>query len=137
MPTTIDTDVVGRLDGFDGWAASGASRNLLPGPVRDEPLVPDLAAFVLVTGGPPPIPYVSGGTGTNTIMSSVQVRVRSAPDDFAGGQAHARLARDRLHEFIISGYVEVRVREAEPLYLAMDEKRRHHWSINLTLEHRR
>ena len=135
MATTVDADVVTALTGSNGLVSG---TNLFAGPVRAPGTgVPDKAVFVLATGGPPPMPFILGGSGTDYCRSTVQVRVRSDQEDFPTGQTLARALRTLLHKNILSGYIDVRVRESEPNYLGQGELGHHEWSINLEMEHRR
>ena len=144
MATAPDTDVVAALTGAIGLTAG---TNLFSGPVRAYTIleagtvvVPHKAVFCLATGGPPPMSFVNGGSGTDYNWSVVQIRIRSdigSTSDFADGQTLARAVRDRLHKAVVTGYIEIRVRESEPNYLAQDDDGHHEWSINLEMEHRR
>jgi hypothetical protein len=96
--------------------------------------VPAQAVFCLESGGDPPAAYVDGGSGLNLRVHAVQIIVRSNPRDYAGGKSLANSVRNAVHEAPIAGYLDVRVREAQPNYLGEDEKGCHRWSINVQLQ---
>lgn len=134
MATSPDADVRTRLLA----QGAGTQYDVFMGPVRDpDPSkgIPDEATFCLANGGREPMPFLQDGNPCYR-WSSVQVRVRSAQNQFAAGQTRARAVREALHISAISGYVAVRVRESEPLYLGQDESGHHHWSVNVEMEHR-
>jgi hypothetical protein len=133
MASDPDLDLVTHL------ATQGigtAATNLFRGPVRDATGVPDASVFCLLAGGPAPESFVDGGASADYRRSSVQINTRSAPDDYNGGLAKAKAASAAAHKASLAGYVDVRVRESEPLYLGRDEKARHRFSSNVTMEHR-
>jgi hypothetical protein len=135
MAETLDEDVVTELAASGLGLVSGT--NLFTGPERSVgDGIPDQAVFVLATGGAPPAPFIDG-SGVDYCWSTVQITVRSAVRSFHSGQALARSVRNAIHEASISGYVDVRAREAEPNYLGADEQEMHTWTINVEMEHRR
>lgn len=91
------------------------------------------ATYCLASGGVKPAPFADGGAGTYLAEFSVQVLVRSSPDAYAGGLTQVRALRDALNFVSIAGYINVAVRESDPLYLGQDESGRHRWTINLDL----
>lgn len=134
MATTPDLDMLAELTG--NYSLTSGT-NLFAGPVVVVATgVPDKAVFILATGGAPPQPFIDG-SGQDYCRSAVQIRIRSTTEDFPGGQTLARNVRDFLHKRVVSGYVDIRAREAEPNYLGPDEQGHHEWSVNLDLEHRR
>lgn len=138
MATTPDLDIVNHLN--TNVAALTKGTNLFYGPVRgqdtpDASYIPDEAVFVLSSGGPEPNAFLGSINTCEEIFSSLTIRVRSAPDDFDGGQTLARSVRDALHHQTITGYVNVTVREADPAYLGVIDKKLHEWSIGVTCHH--
>jgi Bacteriophage minor capsid protein len=114
--------------------------NVFDGPVRAaDALVPQEAIFVLPTGGFDSIPERTTAAHlvnpaippTELVSPTIQVRIRSACDDYTGGYAIARAVRSALHRYIPSGFLECRVREAHPIYLGRDSLGCHEWSFNL------
>lgn len=114
----------------------GDGGNLLLGPPRStEGGVPQLAVFVLQSGGAAPVPYL--GAGESWHETSVQVVVRSAAHDFATGEALARALLSRAHLAEVAGFTFLRVVESDPNYLGTDDGGVHRWSLNVRVGHRR
>jgi hypothetical protein len=117
-------------------AGIGLSRgiNLFCGPPRaaNPPTIPHQAVFVLASGGPEQEAY-SDGTTTERRYSAVQVRVRSNPRGFDAGNTLARQVRDALHHRTLTGYLDVRAMQSEPIYIGEDEPGHHEFSVNLEL----
>lgn len=135
MADTLDADIATVLAAGGIGLTSGT--NLFTGPER--PIgdgIPDEAVFVLASGGYPPEPFIDG-SGQDYCISTVQIIVRSAIRSHDSGQTLARDVRDCVHKATIAGYVDLRVREAEPNYLGQDEQELHTWSLNMELQHRR
>ena len=106
--------------------------NIFAGPVRPSP---DEAVFVLASGGAGPIPYRetdTGGGPDQLRRHAVQVFVRSANEDYAGGAALSRVVRNALDCREPTGYVDVRARQ-DPIYLEQDDEGRHRWSLNFSV----
>lgn len=99
------------------------------GPVRPEPT---RAVFCLVTGGITPEDIVEN-SGESYHRPRVQIRVRDAQQDFAGGEVFATSVRDAVHLQVPAGYIECRAVESAPMYLGPDDQGRHEWSINVEL----
>lgn len=137
MASDPDLDVVSRLVTTLGGVAFTADTNLFRGPVRaPSQYIPHRAIFALATGGRPPQSFLDN-SGTDYNFSTVQVRIRSNEHAFIEGQTIAKAVRDRLHKASMVGYIEVRVREAEPIPLGFDEEGHHEWAVNVEMEHRR
>ena len=127
-----DSDIRTALAGSGLGLVAGT--NLFCGPVRAPmPGVPPLAVFVLASGGYGPRPLL--GSHTDYRISTVQVTVRSAEQDFAGGQSLARSVLIALQRAAITGYASVVMRESEPNYLGQDQDARHLWSLNAEMGH--
>ena len=95
--------------------------------------IPHQCVFVVASGGPPPLSYMS-----STIKfrySAIQIFTRSNPRDYPAGLTLARLVRDTLHNAAVSGYVDVRCMESEPIYVEEDENGDHIWSSNFEFWH--
>lgn len=131
MAVSPDSDVRDTLNGVGGLVAG---TNLFRGPVRPvNAYIPANACFVLATGGPPPEAFC--GTATELHYSVVQVRVRSAPREYASGLTMSRAVRDALHHAPPVGYLEIEAQQSEPVYIGTDETGHHEWSINFELWH--
>lgn len=114
--------------------------NLFDGPEQPESTgMPHAAAFVLPYGGAPTVAFL-GGT-TEERFPLVQILYRSDPDDYNGGEETARDIRDAIHHVSIARavggtYTDCTVQSSAPLYIGIDEHRRHRWTINAELWHR-
>jgi len=125
-----EVSVISLLDAL--WTLARGT-NLFSGPVRQQSTsVPHQAVFVLPSGGPAPDAY-SDGTVIEMRYSAIQVIVRSNPKDYAGGQVLARQVRDALHHVAVTGYVDIRAMQSEPIYIGPDEADRHLFSVNLEM----
>lgn len=136
MATTPDADVASTLDTALATLTAGTNLFYCP-PIGPDAVglgIPVKCVFVWSSGGAPPEPFVSGGTGTERRYSAVSIRVRSARDDYAGGLTLARSVRDAIHRASISGYITVSVRESDPIWLGATETC-HEWSIGVELWH--
>ncbi len=135
MATAPDDDVYTRLAAAVPGLTAGT--NLFTGPVREVgDTVPGECVFVLASGGAAPQAY-AGPTAVETRFSGVQVRVRSAKQSFDAGETLARAVCAALHhqQASMSGYINVRALQSEPLYIGEDKAGYHGWSINLELVH--
>ena len=138
MPSDPDKDVFDSLN--TNIAALTAGTNLFRGKMQpaersaSDPGTPAEAVFVLASGGPPQEAYFAPTT-LERRFSGVQCRIRSDERDFGGGQTLARSVRDALHHKTLAGYIDVRVLETEPLYIAEDNEGHHEWSVNVELWH--
>lgn len=108
----------------------GESLFLGPTLEDDDATVPDVACFVLQTGGEPPQSYIGGGRKTYRTVTC-QVRVRSARESFREGQALALAALDVLHLVNAAGYVLIEVDEGSPNYVGTDGSDRHWWTFTV------
>ncbi|WP_418766430.1 minor capsid protein [Myxococcus xanthus] len=92
---------------------------------------PDRAVALVVTGGAGPVLYL--GLGRSAYLSpGCQVRIRSAREDFQGGQQLALAIFESLYQTPNISSVAVRAEESAPLYLGADGADRHRWVVNLT-----
>lgn len=115
------------------YAAGG---NLLVGPVRpQEGVVPQVAVFVLQTGGAMPLPYL--GQRESFHASRVQVTVRASVDAFLQGEGLARALHARAHLADLAGAIYCKALESEPVYLGSDENDAHRFVFNLEVGARR
>jgi hypothetical protein len=118
-----------------------AGTNLFDGPEQSQGTgVPNEAAFVLPYGGPPPSAFCGNRTAEER-YPAVQVLYRSDVDDFDGGESTARAILGALHHQTIfrgvgGSYTDCTGLQSLPLYIGVDESRRHRWTINLELWHR-
>lgn len=136
MATQPDLDIVNRLD--SQVASLTKNTNLFRSKVRAiSGQIPSVAAFCLASGGPPPQGYADG-TAINRRYSGVQIRVvalANTDNNFKTGQDLAKECRDAVHHAALSGYIDVRVLETEPIYIGENNDRHHEWSINVELWH--
>ncbi len=134
MATDPDGDVVTYLAA--NVVALTANANLFASKEQAEgDGIPHEAVFVLASGGPAPEAYLDGNSGTERQYSGLQIMTRSEPRDYNAGKALARSVRNTLHHSAISGYIDVRTNETEPLYLGEDGDGHHRWTTNLELWH--
>lgn len=113
------------------YAAGG---NMVMGSERaKDETMPNLAVFVLQTGGPPPQPFLDSA-GVSWKLVRVQVKVRSQVDDQITGQAIAVALSQKAHLATIAGYVQCLVQEAVPNYLGADERGLCRWSFNVEMQ---
>lgn len=131
MPAQPDDAVVAILAAA-GLGLTGGT-NLFGGPVRPQGSgVPLASVFALSTGGPVHQPYI--GNAHDLTIATVQVNVRGAPGDFAGGETLARACLVAIHRAAIAGYAGCIVREPRPTYLGADAGTDTHlWSLNVEL----
>jgi hypothetical protein len=135
VATAPDEDIANHI--ASGGLGRVLGTNLFTGPERAvSDQVPADCIFVLASGGFPPAPYLDN-SGQDDVLSTVQITIRSAPNDYSGGRSTARSVRNRVHKGSIAGYVDVRVREAEPNYIGQDEAASHLHTVNVELRHRR
>lgn len=105
--------------------------NLFNGPVRPAGRgVPMRAIFVLPTGGPGSTLYREDSTLEQMFEGTIQIRIRSAHEDYAGGVQLALDVRTELHCQPPSGWNDLRIRESLPNYLGPDATGCHEWSLN-------
>lgn len=95
--------------------------------------VPHLCVFCLGTGGPPAEGFFS--TDEVERRFTVQIIVRSNVDLRVAGLALARSIYPEIHEWVpgTGGYFNVVVREADPVYLGLDDTEHHRWANNVEL----
>lgn len=127
----------------DGTLSLVLGTSVFNGPVRPvSAQIPERAVFCLASGGPAPQAYLDGGAEDERIVT-VQIRVRSAPGDFAGGLTLAQGCRDRVHHKLAaiaragSGgtYDDSHVLEDQPNYIGTDGQGCHEWAVNVELWH--
>lgn len=75
--------------------------------------------------------HTMNNAGPDIKRASVQVRVRSNVNDFAGGQQKARAVWSALQRAVLAGYMSITARESEPVYLGQDDTEHHEWSVNV------
>jgi hypothetical protein len=111
---------------LNGSSSLVTDTNLFAGPIRPSPLA---GVWCLATGGLAPEPFL--GVDKDFRQKTVQVRVRSNPGDFAGGETLAVACFERLHKHIPSGWIDLLVREPWPTYIGQDANECHEWSLNV------
>jgi len=129
MARDVASDMAALL--ASGGLGLSVGGNLFLGPnlEDDDATVPDVACFVLQTGGEPPQGYLGGRKTYRTV--TCQVRVRSAREGFREGQALALAALDALHLADAAPYVLVEVDEGSPNYVGTDGSDRHWWTFTV------
>lgn len=136
-----DTAIVTHLAaaGLGLVAAPASTANLFAGQVLppttgapDEPQsIPHEAVFCLATGGPRVENYNANNAGPSTKWLTVQVRIRSAAGDQAGGITLARAVWTALHRAALSGYISCECRDAQPVSMGRDDTEHFHYAINV------
>ncbi|WP_223744874.1 minor capsid protein [Corallococcus sp. AS-1-12] len=107
--------------------------NLFTAPMPEEDGdVPDQAVALVATGGAGPQPYVGQGRAAY-LTPGCQLRVRSAREDFEGGQRLAHAVFAALNQSALVPYSVVRAEESAPAYLGTDGADRHRWALNLVV----
>jgi hypothetical protein len=127
VATALDADVALSLT---------LGTNLFIGKMRAADIggVPDACVSVMTIGGPPPQDYCQGGTHSpQYYQPTLQVMVRSAPRDWAGGDAVARAVFESVNDSPPSAYHGARAQTGAPLYVGEDDEGQHLWSIPFTL----
>lgn len=116
--------------------------NVFTGPVRKAAetanaatggKVPHRAVFCLGTGGIDDIPYVDGGLKQALRQPTVQVWIRSDPENYDDGKALADAVFDAIDKNPPTGYAECRALGSRPAYVVKDEKGHHLWTVNVLL----
>lgn len=128
-----DLAVVLEAAGLSLTRPPSGLQNLYTAPMpekSDDGQVPDKCVALLNYGGGSVIPYLNGNR-RSTYVARCQALIRAGREDFADGQTLAFAVHDALHLKTVSGYLEVRAREASPTYLGTDKADRHLWSLNL------
>jgi hypothetical protein len=132
MATRVDIDIATAIESAIGSLT--IATNLFYGPRRAVGEgSPAKAVFVVLAGGPPPQAFL----GSTTVLreSSVQIIVRSSREDYDDGLDLAQEVQDAVHYAPIAGYKDVRVNDAQPVYLDQDEAGFHEWSMTATAWH--
>ncbi|WP_430393595.1 minor capsid protein [Corallococcus exiguus] len=101
---------------------------------EEEGDVPDRAVALVVSGGARPQPYL-GLRRAAYFVTSCQVRVRSAREDFGGGQLLANAVFAVLEQACVTPGVS-RSEEGAPVYFGSDGSDRYIWSMNFTVGNR-
>ncbi len=130
---TPDAALTAILTGTNGLTTG---TNLFNGPLRPRLTSgsPAVGVFVLASGGPQREGYLDGNANSPEIANhSVQITVRGDSEDFEGGQTLARGVFTTVHNATVSGYFHVRVREAAPLYLGINNQGLHLWTMNIVM----
>lgn len=129
-----DLDVATALAGAGIGLTLGT--NVFWGPVRESDpstAFPSAAVFCTMRGGAPPINYCDASITPQLREPLVQVMIRSAPRDYAAGQATARQVKNALHDIPPTGYDACRVEQAEPLPIGETNQGEHLFSLNVHL----
>ena len=109
------------------------SANLFTAPMPEaDRNVPDRAVALVVTGGAEPKSYIGKGRAAY-LAPGCQVRIRSAREDFEGGQNLAHNVFVVLNLSVLAPYAMVRAEESAPAYMGTDAADRHRWVVSVTL----
>lgn len=129
MPAQVEIDIAARL----ASASLGLTlaTNLFYGPLRDEGGAPDASATVLLTGSYPYEPDLGGKDAPDLKPLSVQINLRSAANDYAGGSTQAQAIIEAVHKQETGAANISWLIQSAPTYLGPDTKGRHRWSINV------
>ena len=111
--------------------------NVVHGPVRPARDFPARAAFCFPSGGPAPDAILNDAQ-TKIRNAAVIIRIRESknntdPGAFESGLSLARSVRDTIHYAALTGYIDVRVNESEPIYLGEDEDGHPEFQLNVSL----
>lgn len=117
-----------RRQVFTGPVRPVAENQTTPGAVRAG------AVFCLGTGGLQDIPFVDGGQGGAERRPTVQVFVRSTPDDYDAGRKLADDVFSAVDKSPPAGYFDCRASGSAPFYVGKDDEGHHEWSINVLLK---
>lgn len=127
MPTRPDISLVNVLNGQAGLVTG---TNLFNGPVQPPGNgIPVKAVFVIVAGGNPPEGFLNSST-LRRRKTRVQVRVRGEKAKYDAGLIFARSVWDAVHYAVATDFIDVRVEQADVLYLGEDDAYNPEWSIN-------
>lgn len=129
MPAQIEVDMVAALAAAGLGLTTGT--NLFYGPMRDGDGDPDALVTVLLSGSYAFQPVYGGADAPDLKPLSVQVRVRSAIEDYTGGSTLAQAVVEALHKRETGSANVSWLVQSAPLFLGIDNKGRHGWSINI------
>jgi hypothetical protein len=90
--------------------------------------IPSKSIWIATMGGWQPRDVI-GGVSTAEFTRTVQVRIRSAANDYAGGAALADAAHQRMHRGAIPGYLSVVCWHSAPMYIGLDDQEENEWSF--------
>jgi hypothetical protein len=133
MAANPDIDVVDYLAAQIGALTKGTNLFIGRLPAKSA-IIPSKCASVLPTGGTMPMGFADGSDTAET-YSSLQVRVRGEPRDYQDARDLAKSVWDTLNYATVSGYIECRCEQSEPLYLGEDSAGHHEWTVNVELIH--
>ncbi|WP_404362877.1 hypothetical protein ACIHQR_23090 [Corallococcus coralloides] len=94
--------------------------------------VSDWAVALIVTGGAEPQAYL-GLRRAAYLAPHCQVRVRSAREDFEGGQRLTQAVFASLSQAVLSPYAVVRADDSMPTYVGPDGTGCHKWVMNFVV----
>ena len=129
-----ESAVVTKIATMSAWTKN---TNLFRGPLLGDEdygaVIPRLAVFVRLTGGPPAMAFSGLTKSTQEHDYNVQVILRGNPDVYGSTRTLANAIYDTLHDSTITGYYSVRVVESAPIHMGQDERRSHIFNMNVRL----
>jgi len=140
-PNDPELDLVGYLNGKTGAVSAitlATGTNLFSGPERANKVgVPSNSVFVRNSGGMPATPYFANSPQGDDRQSSLQVIVRSNPNDYGGGSIFARDVFALIQRAAVSGpssnYIYCLCRQSDPVYVGQNDQALHQFSINVLM----
>lgn len=103
-------------------------------PVKTSPVLPEPHECVFVNGSGGYAPQAEQSSNLYWRQPTVQVRIRSAPQQFESGRKLAHDVSEALIDAKPAGYDNLRLEASEADYIGDDDEDRHEWSINIMLE---
>ena len=94
--------------------------------------IPKAALFVLPTGGIGPLPLLDGGAADYS-RPTVQILIRGDVGAYIVTQTKARDCLAAVQKATMAGYFQVLARNADPLYLGLDDTEHPIFSVNVEL----
>ena len=121
-----------------GLSATAPGRNVFRGQVRPAKekadgtvIIPHLAVFILLTGGPTATHFIQGGEGPDMRRPTAQILVRVDVDDFEAGQDLSEDIWKVVQRFEEPDYISITVRESGPSVRPLDDTEHPRWSMNV------
>jgi hypothetical protein len=94
--------------------------------------IPSKSIWIITIGGWQPRDVI-GGVSEPLLTTTLQIRVRSAPGDYAGGAALSAAVFNAMHRGAIPGYLTVVAWHSAAMYIGLDDQEEHEWSAYYNL----